>query len=246
MKNNPITRALCVCLCFSVVSLVSPNSIETLASKAPAQPKGVPIVSSSNSTPAGRVHHSEHLASVGEIGNPERQLTDSPNAQQSSLMLDISFNIGPIAAQLVITRSVEQPPGMFSSTLHEHIRDDTKIPAFNGGLVATGQAADPDTLLGGLLPAALIVKQDLLAGMTFQQAAADAQAQTGVTVTFFNDPTAVEYSVLLALIIVVCISGIARVQPELRDDGCMIRAKLEAGLAALGFQNPPDVCVATQ
>src|SRR5215510_10448017 len=115
-------------------------------------------------------------------------------------MLDISFNIGPIAAQLVITKAVEHPPGTFSSTLHEHIRDDTKVPAFNGDLVATGQAADPDTLLGGLLPAALIVKQDLLAGMTFQQAAADAQAQTGVTVTFFNDPTAVEYSVLLALI----------------------------------------------
>src|SRR5262245_42089618 len=120
MKNNPITRALCVCLCFSVVSLVSPSSTETLASKAPAQPKGVPIVSPSNSTPAGRVRHSEHLASVGEIiGNPERQLTDSPNAPQSSLMLDISFNIGPIAAQLVITKAVEHPPGTFSSTLHE-------------------------------------------------------------------------------------------------------------------------------
>jgi Flp pilus assembly pilin Flp len=161
-------------------------------------------------------------------------------------MLDLSFNIGPIAVQLDITKAVEQPPGMFSSTLHEHVRDDTQIPVFNGDLVATGQAADPDTLLGGLLPAALIVKQDLLAGMTFQQAAADAQAKTGVTVTFFHDPTAVEYAVMLALIIVVCITGIARVQPGLRDESCMIRAKLEAGLAALGFQNPPDVCVATQ
>ena len=160
-------------------------------------------------------------------------------------MLDVSFNIGPIAAQLNITRAVEQPPGTFFSTLHEHVRDDTRMPAFNGDLVATGQAGDPDTLLGGLLPAALIVKQDLFAGMTFQQAAADAQAKTGVTVTFFHDPTAVEYSVLLALIIVVCISGIARVQPGLRDDACTIRAKLEAGLAALGFQNPPDVCVTT-
>ena len=247
MKDNPFTRALCVCLCFSVVSLVSPGSIETLASKAPAQPKGAPMVSPSNSTLAAGVRHFEHLASVNEIiGTPDHQLTDSTNVQQSSLMLDLSFNIGPISAQLDITKAVEQPPGMFSSTLHEHVRDDTQIPVFNGDLVATGQATDPDTLLGGLLPAALIVKQDLLAGMTFQQAAADAQVKTGVTVTFFHDPTAVEYAVMLALIIVVCITGIARVQPGLRDESCMIRAKLEAGLAALGFQNPPDVCVATQ
>jgi len=247
MKKNPFTRALCVCLCFSLVSLVSPGSIETLANKAPLQPKGASMMSPSNSMPAGRVRNLERLALVDEIiGTPDRQLSDSPNGQQSSLMLDLSFNIGPIAAQLDITRVVEQPSGAFFSTLHEHIRDDTQIPAFNGDLVATGRAPDPDTLLGVLLPAALIVKQDLLAGMTFQQAAADAQAKTGVTVTFFNDPTAVEYAVMLALIIVVCITGIARVQPGLRDDACMIRAKLEAGLAALGFQNPPDVCVATQ
>ena len=116
-------------------------------------------------------------------------------------------------------------------------------PAFNGDPVATGQAADADTLLGRFLPAAIIVEKDLLAGMTFQQAAADAQAKTGVKVTFFNDPTAVEYAVMLALIIVVCITAIDIVQPGLKGQLCTIRGNLEAGLAAGGVPtNPPDAC----
>jgi Flp pilus assembly pilin Flp len=163
-------------------------------------------------------------------------------ASRTPLMLDLSFNIGPIAAQLDITNPVAQPGGGFKSTLHIHARDDTQTPAVNADLVATGQAADANTLLGGFLPAAIIVEKDLLAGMTFQQAAADAQAKTGVRVTFFNDPTAVEYAVMLALIIVVCITGITRVQPGLGDQACAIRAKLEAGLAAAGIVNPPDPC----
>jgi Flp pilus assembly pilin Flp len=163
-------------------------------------------------------------------------------ASRTPLMLDLSFNIGPIAAQLDITNPVAQPGGGFKSTLHIHARDDTQTPAVNADLVATGQAADANTLLGGFLPAAIIVEKDLLAGMTFQQAAADAQAKTGVRVTFFNDPTAVEYAVMLALIIVVCITGITRVQPGLGDQACAIRAKLEAGLAAAGVVNPPDPC----
>jgi Flp pilus assembly pilin Flp len=164
-------------------------------------------------------------------------------AGQTPLVIDISFNIGPIAAQLDITKPVAQPAtGLFKSTLHIHARDDTQTPAFNADLVSTGQASDPDTLVGGFLPAALIVKQDLLAGMTFQQAAADAQAKTGVTVTFFNDAVLVEYGLLIGLIAIVCIGSITRVQPGLGDQACMIRAKLQAGLAALGFQNPPDPC----
>jgi len=163
-------------------------------------------------------------------------------AAQLPLVIDLSFNIGPIAAQLDITNPVVQPRGVFKSTLHVHARDDTQMPAFNGDLVATGQAADSDTLLGGFLPAALIVKKDLLAGMTFQQAAADAQAKTGVTVTFFNDATLAEYGLLLALIAVVCISSVTMIQPGLGGDTCTIRNKLEAGMAAAGFQNPPDPC----
>jgi len=165
-------------------------------------------------------------------------------AAQTPLLLDTSFSIGPLAVQLNITNPVAQPGGGgYRSTLHMHVRDDTQTPAFNGDLVAIGNAADADTLLGGLLPAAMIVKKDLLAGMTFEQAAADAQTKTGVTVTFFNDPTAVEYAVMLALIIVVCITASATVSPGLHDDACTIKSNLLDGLAAGGFQTPPDPCV---
>ena len=163
-------------------------------------------------------------------------------ADPTPLVLDLSFNIGPIAAQLNITNVVAQPGGGFKSTLHIHARDDTQTPAFTGDLVATGQAADADTLLGGFLPAAIIVLKDLAASMTFQQAAADAQTKTGVTVTFLHDPTAVEYAVMLALIIVVCITDIVVVQPGSSPQLCTIRGNLEAGLAAAGVVNPPDPC----
>ena len=164
-------------------------------------------------------------------------------ASQTPLILDLSFNIGPIAAQLDITKPIAQPgTGLFKSTLHIHARDDTQTPAFNGDLVATGQAADADALLGGFVPAAVIVKNDLLAGMTFQQAAANAQAKTGVTVTFLNDVSMSEYALLLALIAISLMVRIVVVQPGLGDDACAIRAKLQAGLAILEPQAPPDPC----
>jgi Flp pilus assembly pilin Flp len=163
-------------------------------------------------------------------------------AGQTPLPINISFSIGSIAAQLDITNPVAQPGGGFKSTLHIHARDDTQTPAFNADLVSTGQAADANTLLGGFVPAALIVKQDLLAGMTFQQAAADAQAKTGVTVTFLNDATMVEYALLLVAVLLLAASRIVVIQPGLGDQACAIRAKLEAALAAGGFQNPPDPC----
>jgi Flp pilus assembly pilin Flp len=167
-------------------------------------------------------------------------------ASQTPLVLDISVNVGPIAVQLDITKPVAQPvTGLFKSTLHIHARDDTQTPAFNADLVATGQAADADTLLGGFLPASLIVKNDLLAGMTFQQAAADAQAKTGVTVTFLNDATLAEYGLLLALIAAVCLARIVVIQPGLADDTCAIRSKLQAGIAAIEPQAPPDPCATT-
>lgn len=165
-------------------------------------------------------------------------------APPSPLLLDVSFSVGSVALQLNITNPVGLPQGFFRSTLHVHVRDDSQTPALNGDIVAIGNATDADTLLGGLIPAALIVKQDLVAGMIFQQAAADAQTKTGVNVTFFNDPTAVEYAVMLALIIVVCITAIANVSPPLHDDSCTIKSNLVAGLAAAGFPTtPPDSCV---
>ena len=164
-------------------------------------------------------------------------------ASQTPLVIDISFNIGPIAAQLDITKPIAQPgTGLFKSTLHIHARDDTQTPAFNADLVSIGQAADANMLLGGFVPAALIVKQDLLAGMTFQQAAADAQAKTGVTVSFLNDATMVEYALLLALIAISLMVRIVNIQPGLGDDACAIRANLQAGLAILEPQAPPDPC----
>ena len=164
-------------------------------------------------------------------------------AAQNPLLIDVSFNSGPLAVQLNITNPV-QTQGLFRSTLHIHVRDDSQTPNFNGDLVAMGNAPDSDTLLGGLLPAAIIVKQDLATGMTFQLASADAQKKTGVIVTFFNDPTAVEYAVMLALIIVVCITAETTVSPGLHDDGCAIKSTLVAGLEAAGFPTTPtDSCV---
>jgi hypothetical protein len=164
-------------------------------------------------------------------------------ASQFSLAPDISVNFGPIAVQLNMTQPVAQPTtDVFHSTLHIHARDDTQRPPFNADLVATGDAPDVNTLLGGFIPAALIVKQDLLAGMTFQQASADAQAKTGVTVTFFNDAAMVEYALLLVAVLLLAASRIPTIQPGLGDQACAIRAKLEASLAAGGLQTPPDAC----
>ena len=164
-------------------------------------------------------------------------------AAQTPLPINISFSIGSISVQLDITKPVAQPnTGVFRSTLHVHAHDETQTPSFNADLVSSGQAADANTLVGGFLPASLIVKNDLLAGMTFQQAAADAQTKTGVTITFLNDATLAEYGLLLALIAVVCISDVTRVQPGLSDQACAIRANLQNGLAILEPQAPPDPC----
>jgi Flp pilus assembly pilin Flp len=167
-------------------------------------------------------------------------------AAELPLVLDLSFNIGPIAAQLDITKPVAQPGGGFKSTLHIHARDDTQTPAFNGDLVATGQAADADTLLGGFVPAALIVLKDMAAGIAFQQAAADAQTKTGVTINFLNDPGLTEYALILALIAIIAIAALTLIthpQPGgLKDQLCTIHDNLKAGLAAGGFSNPPDPC----
>jgi len=166
-------------------------------------------------------------------------------AGQTPLILDLSLNIGPIAAQFDITKPVAQPAtGVFRSTLHIHARDDTQTPAFNGYLVAIGEAADPDTLVGGFLPASLIILKDVAAGMNFQQAAADAQAKTGVTVTFLNDPGLTEYALILALIAIIAIAALTLVQPGagLSNQLCTIHDNIKAGLAAGGFSNPPDPC----
>ena len=155
---------------------------------------------------------------------------------------DLGFDLGPIAAAVHMTKPVQGPNGLFKGTLHLQARDDTQTPAFHASLEAVGEAADPETLLGGLLPAAIRVEEDLVAGMTFTEAAADAQAKTGVTLVSFHDPTAVEYAVMLALIIVVCITAItAKVSTPARDQLLEIRAQLEASLAAIGISPPGSI-----
>jgi hypothetical protein len=163
--------------------------------------------------------------------------------------LNISFQIGPLATQLNITKPVAQsvttPVGgsaiVFHSTLHVHVQDDTQTPAFNGDLVATGQAADPDTLVGGFLPAAIRVMQDLHVGMTFQQAAADAQAKTGVTVTFFEDVEFIEYAVFVLAMTILTLTTTknANVAPTLGDQLSAIQSKMAAATAAIGISVPP-------
>src|SRR4030095_10198300 len=103
-----------------------------------------------------------------------------------------------------------------------HVRDDTQTPAFNGDLVAIGRAADANTLLGGLLPAATVLKQDLLVGMTFEQAVAAAQAKAGATVTFCHDASMVEYAIGLIQILIVAISSVSARSSSLHDDACII------------------------
>src|SRR5438270_99142 len=150
----------------TTASLTHPSSTRRLShAQPPAIAKGVPKMREYWSTIA------ICLAALLALVPPKPLL-----ATQTPLILDISASVGPIAVQLNITNPVAQPTGVFRSTLHMHARDDTQTPVFDADLIATGQASDANTLLGGFLPAALIVKQDLIGGMTFQQAAADARA----------------------------------------------------------------------
>jgi Flp pilus assembly pilin Flp len=170
---------------------------------------------------------------------PPRGVFADPTPASSE---SLSLNFGHLHVEYDITNPVVQPGGGFKTTLHIHAQDNTQTPTSTADLIAAGQASDANTLLGGFLPAAIIVLKEIAAGTPFQQAALDAQAKTGVTVTFLNDPTAVEYAVMLALIIVVCITDITMVQPGFSDQACAIRSHLEAGLAAAGVANPPDPC----
>jgi hypothetical protein len=77
--------------------------------------------------------------------------------------------------------------------------------------------------------------------MTLAEAAADAKAKTGITLVSFHDPTAVEYAVMLALIIVVCITPIAS-QVSTSPAGAQLLAiqnQLESSLEAIGVTVTP-------
>ncbi len=153
---------------------------------------------------------------------------------------DVSFNVGAMAVSLQMTNPVQDASGIVWDTLHLEVRDDTHASPIRATLDAVGQAADAVKLFGGFLPAAIVVENDLAANMTLSDAVADAQSKTGVAITSFHDPTAVEYTVMLALIIVVCITAITTdssnsLDPQLRAIG----ARMQTLMAAIGGQTIP-------
>jgi Flp pilus assembly pilin Flp len=170
-------------------------------------------------------------------------------ADETPIGIDIPITIGPFAARLKITPpvAISGSTVVYQSELQVDVHDGSQTPRFDGYLVATGQAADPDDLVGALPAAAICVQQDLLAGMTFQQAAADCQAKTGVTVTSLEDPTAVEYAVMLALIIVVDITLARTVAgSDLDIHLTKFQDKASASLVAIGITPPCTTNATTQ
>ena len=129
-------------------------TVSTLASKA------VPITKATRATVAV-------CTAILMALSPVQMLADQP------VPFNISVAFGPIATTLNITTPIPiGNTGVFQSTIHIHALDNAKQPPFSADLIAIGQAPDANTLLGGFLPATIIVKQDLLKGWTFQSAAA--------------------------------------------------------------------------
>lgn len=152
---------------------------------------------------------------------------------QSATKLDTSFNIGPVAVSAQMTNPIQTQSGVVWNTLHIEARDDTQTPPLHATLDAVGQAPDVATLLGGFLPAAIIVQNDLAAGVALSQAVADAQAKTGVTITSFNDGL-VEYALILALIAILVIVAMKASSPPLSPQMAAILSKMQTSLAAVG------------
>jgi Flp pilus assembly pilin Flp len=147
--------------------------------------------------------------------------------------LNTSFNVGPIALSLQMTNPIQAQTGVVWDTLHIDARDDTQSPPFHATVDAVGRASDAATLLGGFLPATIIVQNDLAAGLTLAQAIADAQAKTGVTITSFHDGLT-EYALILALIAIIAIAALKRVSPPLNLQMAAILTKMQTSLAAVG------------
>jgi Flp pilus assembly pilin Flp len=146
---------------------------------------------------------------------------------------DTSFNVGPIAVSLQMTNPIQAQTGVVWDTLHIEARDDTQTPPLHAILDAVGQAPDAATLLGGFLPAAIVVQNDLAAGLTLAQAVADAQAKTGVTITSFHDGLT-EYALILALIAILAVAALTVASPPLNPQMTAILTKMQTSLAAVG------------
>lgn len=152
---------------------------------------------------------------------------------QSATKLDTSFNIGPVAVSVQLTNPIQANSGVVWNTLHIEARDDTQSPPLQATLDAVGQAADVPTLFGGFLSAAIIVENELAAGIALSQAEADAEVKTGVTITSFHDGL-VEYALILALIAILVIVALKATSPTLSPQMAAILAKMQTSLAAVG------------
>jgi Flp pilus assembly pilin Flp len=159
--------------------------------------------------------------------------TTTASAAPSVTELNTSFNVGSIAVSLQMTNPIQAQTGVVWDTLHIDARDDTQSPPFHATVDAVGRASDAATLLGGFLPATIIVQNDLAAGLTLAQAIADAQAKTGVTITSFHDGLT-EYALILALIAIIAIAALKRVSPPLNLQMAAILTKMQTSLAAVG------------
>jgi Flp pilus assembly pilin Flp len=151
----------------------------------------------------------------------------------SVTQFNTSFNVGPVAVSLQMTNPIQAQSGVVWDTLHIEARDDTQSPALHATIDAVGQAADAATLLGGFLPAAIIIQNDLKAGLTLAQGIADAQTKTGVTITSFHDGLT-EYALILALIAILVIAALKTASPTLSPQMSAILSKMQTSLAAVG------------
>jgi Flp pilus assembly pilin Flp len=167
------------------------------------------------------------------LGSAQTGTPTTASTAPSVTQLNTSFNIGPIAVSLQMTNPIQAQTGVVWDTLHIEARDDTQMPPLHAVLDAVGQAHDAATLLGGFLPAAIVVQNDLAASLTLAQAIADAQVRTGVTITSWHDGL-VEYALILALIAILVIVALKAVSPPLSPQMSAILLKMQTSLAAVG------------
>lgn len=170
------------------------------------------------------------------LGWAQTGTSRTASAAPSVTKFDTSFNVGPIAVSVQMTNPIQAIAGVVWNTLHIEARDDTQTPPFHATLDAVGQAADAATLFAGFLQAAIIVENDLAAGLTLTQAVADAQAKTGVTITSFHDGL-VEYALVLALMAILVVVALKDLSTPLSTQMSAILTKMQMSLAGVGGTN---------
>jgi hypothetical protein len=156
------------------------------------------------------------------------------------LQLSTSFSVGPISVELRMPKPVAQPTGGVMGNIFIEARNETETPPFNATLTALGTAVDTPTLLGGFIPATVVVKRDLIAGLSFQDAVADAQSKTGITIVSFQDASMVEYALFLVPILLLGVGAFKKLSQSNSTSAELstIGDQLAATLAAIGESGP--------